>query len=366
MPAISQTPGGCATPCTCGGAPTCVQCTPCALPTTGLNVSWSLSGTVPAGNANLVWNSTAWVSACTPYSTSGTLSWIVITLNCVSDVLVFSVSLYTGSSCGAGILLGTCSTPVASGFTAGAPTSCFDGTILYTRSTTNCALLSTNFTLNIPSNTCPRLTTCIGCNGLPMAGESINVYNHSGGTLLETDTCDIFGVFSSSLAAGDYYAVPTNGRFAGSPFAIGSNINFLPTTPNYYCIRGCVDPLAAVLHFTDSVYGSWTITYSTVTSTWVGSPATQPAYPGCCNPSCSIASPMSLTARLLSIGDFSYCNGTVCLSQEPVTGYLTCAVPGPFQYQQTFSSSAGCTGCGFDPTWTSWLCAASTTITITE
>ncbi len=353
--------GGC--DCSCN-ASVCENCTPCSLPTAGLNVSWTATGTIPASNANLTWNGTAWISSCTPYSTSGTLSWIVIQLACVADVLVFSVSLYSANTCAAGVLIATCSTPVSSGFTAGAPTSCQLGTILYTPSAVNCPSLSTYFTLNIPSNSCHGGTKCYGCNILPLSGENINIYNHSGGTLLETDTCDSNGIFYSTLASGTYYAIPTNGRFLGSNFSMGYTIDFNPA-PGYACIYGCADPLKTTLHFTDTVYGSWNLTYSGIAQAWSGSPTTQPAYPGCCS-SCGISSPLSLTAELLSIGSFLYCNGAVCMAETTISTYMTCPTPGPFQYQEGFSSSSGCSGCPFGPDWTSWLCASSTTITITE
>jgi hypothetical protein len=145
---------------------------------------------------------------------------------------------------------------------------------------------------------CRQTFTVIGCSSHPLTGHVLNVYDHSGGTLLTTGTTDGSGVVTLTWnGSPSVFVIPAGGRFIGQSLTVScggsTTITFAIDTTNYACTSLCADPISKTLHLTDSVLGSATLTYAA--SQWSGTTTyTYPAYGGC---SCT-ASTVTLTWTL--------------------------------------------------------------------
>jgi hypothetical protein len=109
--------------------------------------------------------------------------------------------------------------------------------------------------------------TCKGCNSLVLVSVAIQVWDHSGGTLLSTLTTNSSGIIN--VASGTYWMIPADGRFVGQNVTVSTSgsVTFSAAS-GYVCISSCAIPVASVLHFTDSVYGTCTLTYSPTGASW--------------------------------------------------------------------------------------------------
>jgi hypothetical protein len=202
------------------------------------------------------------------------------------------------------------------------------------------------------------VVTCQGCpssaGNLPLAGQAIQVWDHSGGTLLTTLTAD--GSGNISLSAGTYWLIPAGGRFNGQNVTISGNraVNFASAS-GYTCINtasGCPIPIANTLHLTDSQYGAYTLTFASNgcydgTAGWSGSLAIS-------GPTCCGAGDTLTSSNLCSNGKFT--GGSIALLDSLINA--TCS---PFSYSHTFSIPAVCANNAYY-----MYCATSVSFTITE
>lgn len=97
--------------------------------------------------------------------------------------------------------------------------------------------------------------TCKGCNSILFtAGQAIQTWNHSGGTLLATYTTNSSG--QVTIPAGTYWIIPGNGRFAGQNVTISASVTYTFTAATgYICGQaGCAlwFPFQPTLYWTDS------------------------------------------------------------------------------------------------------------------
>jgi len=121
---------------------------------------------------------------------------------------------------------------------------------------------------------CPSCVTCVQltCCGGPVAGITVDIYDHSGGTLLASGTSGANGKVCTTLATGTYYVVPSGGGTCvwtpgNRSLVCNSTITIVGTVPGgVTCCGTCAIP--SILTLTDSV-GSCTLTLSG--STWAGS-----------------------------------------------------------------------------------------------
>ena len=103
--------------------------------------------------------------------------------------------------------------------------------------------------------------TCKGCSSIVFAsGQSIQVWDHSGGTLLNTYTTNSSGQIS--VPTGTYYFIPSNGRFAGGTVTVGTGTNTASfgVATGYQCCTQCAQPLSTTIHATFTVKGALTLT----------------------------------------------------------------------------------------------------------
>lgn len=109
--------------------------------------------------------------------------------------------------------------------------------------------------------------TIHGCPSLPgsnwiLPSHQIDVYDHSGGTLLATVYTDSTGV--GRFATGTFWLIPHNGRFVGQNVntATATSVIFAPAS-GWYCMGCCGDP------FPGTIYGSDPhLALSSVPMTW--------------------------------------------------------------------------------------------------
>lgn len=112
--------------------------------------------------------------------------------------------------------------------------------------------------------------TVFGCNGLKYSGLTVNVYDHSGGTLLATGTTTSTGVsLTWPGTSGTYYVQVTgmSARFqsygVNTSLTCGGAVNItLSVATGYTCYAGCLLPVANTLTFTGSLGPTCTLTYS--------------------------------------------------------------------------------------------------------
>lgn len=193
--------------------------------------------------------------------------------------------------------------------------------------------------------------TVHGCNSLAYQGVTVSVYTSSGGTLLASGTTDATGsvTLSWSGAAGNDWVTVTgqSARFAayGATTSItngGSTTITLTPAAGYYCFpgSGCLLPLAATIHATDTLLGNATLTYQTsgtYAGQWIAD--TSYTYPGLTNPN-GIAQCFSGTVHI------HWTLGNVGWSCDPTTG--TCPA-----YDGTYNpSTAPCSTSSVNTTQT--------------
>lgn len=195
-----------------------------------------------------------------------------------------------------------------------------------------------------------------GCNGLPLQGATISVYESDGGALLAQGITPALG-FVNLFWDGpcDVYVTVTepSGRLtnqAGS-YTLSANgtktISMLPAKSGYVCHFPCAYPTATTLNFTHSIFGSGTVTYNS-TDGYIGTISYN--YGGCPAVPCAAATvaitiqgpvgsgTLSTTWPVHGFG-FTDCPGTgtlpgtwpECQSTSGLSGqcvdHITCFVP---------------------------------------
>ena len=110
--------------------------------------------------------------------------------------------------------------------------------------------------------------TCKGCNSyIFTTGQSIQVWNHSGGTLLNTYTTNSSGQIS--VPAGSYYIVPASGRFGGQNVSISAPVTItFAAKSGYVCCVNLWFPVPTTIYWTDSDITHQAITYNTSFLFW--------------------------------------------------------------------------------------------------
>ncbi len=245
---------------------------------------------------------------------------------------------------------------------------------------------------------CTVTFTVLGCNGIAYPTvPTVNVYDHSGGTLLATGTVNGSGVvaLSWSGATGTYWVTITgqSARFAAfassqSLTCGGSKSLQLAVATGYTCVTGCLYPLANTLTLTDSVIGTCTLTFGG--GSWTGSIVY--TYPGFTNFGCfcsCLASTVTVNYNFgtaLTLGWSFKCNpnaqracpddGAGTLRTVATTGVGTSAsstCPTSFNFSETLTlGSCGAANCSLGNTsealWSLYggVAGATATITITE
>jgi hypothetical protein len=100
---------------------------------------------------------------------------------------------------------------------------------------------------------CPPCTvTVLGCGGLPVAGAAVAVYDHAGGTLLDSGTTAADGTVDLHPAGAPGYVAISRARFDPTDVAedpCGQSY-FLAPASGYSCLLDCAVPLPATLHGT--------------------------------------------------------------------------------------------------------------------
>ncbi len=115
-----------------------------------------------------------------------------------------------------------------------------------------------------------QTVTIKGCNSFVFTnGQSVQVWNHSGGTLLYTDTTNSSGQIS--VPVGTYWFIPSNGRFAGQNYTVttGTNTITFAAATGYAC--SCSNLWFAIpttVYWTDSDVTLKPITYNTTFLIW--------------------------------------------------------------------------------------------------
>lgn len=106
-----------------------------------------------------------------------------------------------------------------------------------------------------------------GCGGNALASYSIKIYDHSGGTLLQTVVTDGTG-HAYVTPAGSVWVQSSDGRFSGDTVTVASTIALTTVASGYVCApRCCAIPIATTLHYTD-VNCSLTLTYYPAYLNW--------------------------------------------------------------------------------------------------
>ena len=123
--------------------------------------------------------------------------------------------------------------------------------------------------------------TIRGCNSALLTGYAIDVYNHSGGSLLYSLTTNGSGVIL--LPVGTFWVQGHDGRMAGANVTVttGGGAATLSAATGYYCIGCCPVAFPATLTLTDSYTGfSGNIVWNAPDSQWESAPWAY-GYPGC-------------------------------------------------------------------------------------
>jgi len=208
------------------------------------------------------------------------------------------------------------------------------------------------------------VVTCNGCGGIALAGESIQVWDHSGGTLLATLTAD--GSGNISLAAGTYWLITADARFVGQNKTVsGATSVTFSAASGYNCLSCCAIPLSNTLHYTDNIGTAITLTYSA--TQWVGTGSV--AIPGsCCASQRAGSTTLVFQVNVTTAGHFTpsfYPNSAPAYSATAIGTTNMCpntTCPPSFSYSQTFSGWAA--NCSI-PNYVC-LCATTYTSTLTE
>jgi hypothetical protein len=227
-----------------------------------------------------------------------------------------------------------------------------------------------------------------GCSSIGFPGASITVKDHASGTTLATATTDAAGAWSVSLTLTsnpqsiDVIASPTGYavRFTGDVTTNisahpGSNAvtqTFSPDTSTYICTSFRFYPIKLTLQLVDSVNGTaFSFTYNSgvgasITNAWNG--GINLPYPGCPARGCAPVATASYAYSLNLSG------GLITYFVVVPGGGITC--PQLATSGAHFSNDTGGTPTFTDGPFTatfvvpsntsSWYCASSATITITE
>ena len=236
---------------------------------------------------------------------------------------------------------------------------------------------------------CSQNFTVEGCGGLPYEGLTVEVYDSTGTTLLDSGTTDASGdVTLSWTGTSGSYVVEVTG--AGARFDAYSQtlaltcghdttIGLTPAS-GYECCSGCLLPLADTLFLTDSVVGGVTLSYDAFTGTWIGT--IDYSFPGCPSPPQPFGACDPLTVTLTYsfactvLGDFT---AGVSGAQAVGGGVGNCCPNSGGADGPDFAGDPGSAGsCPAPLSWsTSWTdnpppsrcylyCGATATITVTE
>ncbi len=217
--------------------------------------------------------------------------------------------------------------------------------------------------------------TLYGCSGLLFpSGYVIDVYNHSGGTLLYTLTTNSSGVIF--LPTGTYYIIPADDRFNGANITITGtqSYTFATASTNYICMACCAIPLARTMTFTSAFFGPWTGNWVTsITTGWTAIVAHCPLctlYPTVIAPPGFVSSgfPCNISVGFTKL----LANNCPCPVGTPLSGTcqfiyyfttnMTCPPSFSWSGSTSVASANGCLQCiigNVPPTWTD-------TLTVTE
>ena len=159
---------------------------------------------------------------------------------------------------------------------------------------------------------CYPVFSVAGCNGLAVAGATVNIWNSSSKTTFygsgTTSTSGSVAVPVTTFSPSFYYEVSrsrlvtVSGTQDGSDPADPISVYMSPAS-GYHCLFGCADPVPETLHATHSVFGSLTLAYDAGGSHGEGWYATTSyTYPGCY---CCPAKTVTVTSYLDTAGNFS-------------------------------------------------------------
>jgi hypothetical protein len=156
-----------------------------------------------------------------------------------------------------------------------------------------------------------------GCDGTGIAGATVKVYDHEGGTMLASATTSSSGgippIYFQSVVGSVYWITVSSpdSRFAASAASytlpcrdFEGNLNtttiVLPASGDYVCSRACKRPISKTLHATHPKYGPITLVYNASGSHGAGWYATVTyLYPGCfCCPSSTVTVTCFLNSSL--------------------------------------------------------------------
>ena len=111
-------------------------------------------------------------------------------------------------------------------------------------------------------------TTFEGCNGFILANYQIDIYDHSGGTLLQSVTTDSSGV-ATVTPTGSVWIQSHDGRFSGQTITLSATVSLSVLGTGFLCLTKCSVPTTTVLHGTFSVLGSATLTWNSGANLWL-------------------------------------------------------------------------------------------------
>jgi hypothetical protein len=153
--------------------------------------------------------------------------------------------------------------------------------------------------------------TIKGCNNFTLPGGTWTVQDHTSHATLGTITTNSGGAISGSPAVTvgqSIDLIDTSGRFALKTITVAAGPSFgtisLTPSSSYVCLAsttGCAWPLSKTVHLTDPVYGAQTLTYNSLSGTWIGTTTTAnfptPLAGSACFAGCPAITPGTMTIR---------------------------------------------------------------------
>ena len=169
---------------------------------------------------------------------------------------------------------------------------------------------------NCPAGTCTVNFRVNGCGGLVYPSvPTVNVFDHSGGTLLASGTVDATGhvILTFTGTSGTFWVTITTASARFNSYAQTDNLTCggaftitLTAATGFQCIAGCPIPLANTLHLTDPAIAGGPVT---ATLTWTGTDwagTANVSFPGnsCTGVTCAAAT-VPVTYVFLTSGELS-------------------------------------------------------------
>jgi hypothetical protein len=223
-----------------------------------------------------------------------------------------------------------------------------------------------------PTPTCTATVsgTLKGCNNIVLSGESVVIHDHGSGTVLTTITTSggsISGTLSitspSETVDVDTMVSGFNSTSMLKTFSCGSNglgTITLTADASHVCFTGCAYPVSTSITVTSNLYGAFTATWNSGSSSWIASVTVN--YPGRTGPNCTAVNNIPITWSLTNGGTCSEhyvspagvggCPGTTGTGNNHTGTLTSSACPPSFSRTYTMVSLTNYSGGAHTLTWT--------------